>query len=102
MSKKKMFVDFNRCSLYELAMHDMAFQNFDMKFNIKDVAGDKHQIFVSRLRVNGIIVDINRTTKMVHVYDLLKLIADGLDGLPLYLKEVIWQADEYQKTRYGF
>lgn len=76
-----------------LAMHDYAFGINDLKLKLKDKENTMHKIFISRLRINGILIDICPKYKDLTVYDLVELEnPEKLETLPAYLKEAIAQA----------
>lgn len=84
--------------IFNLALYDLAFKRIDLKLKVKDESGGRHEILFSRLKTTGIMIDINRTSKDVTVYDFVDVVFKKMDTLPQYLKEAVWKAEEVQKT----
>lgn len=84
--------------LYFLALHDMAMGKHDLVVKQKDDDGVTHKIVFSRLKTNGIVVDIDKKRQNVDVYNFVDALFGSYDMMPTYLKIALRKAEYIQSA----
>ena len=86
-----------------LALYDLIFKKHQIKMKVRDGENVLHEIYISRLNTNGIIVEACKKYGQLSIVDRTDLERD-IELYPNYYREVLeaikkWEADRNEKRR---